>query len=250
MPTLSEITQGHSQRISRLAQTRDARLRDAADARDRDLRALPKAAALYDAFDRQIEKARGKRSAVEAKAETARAAALEKASDALSQALAAAHQVRRDADVAAFEKRRKAEEDAEHEFILAIGAAAAAPSSKEAQRVRAEKLEKAKKEFDAALAAAQEQFRKSRDAALIEESRDSRDAGRDFTAATRVSEASMNAARAAAEQALAKALAALPEGAAEFAEWRQQTAAIVADYKRAETEEFERFHKEVQALKH
>ena len=249
MPTLSEITHGHSQRISRIAQVRDARLREVTDARDRDLRALPKAAKLYEAFDRQMEEARDKQSAVDAKAESARAAALQDASDALSEALAAAHQVRRDADVAAFEKRRKADEAAEHEFNLAIGAAASSPTSKDAQRVRAEKLAKAKQEFDAALAAALEQFRKSRDAALVAESRDSRDAGRAFAEATRVSESSLKAARATAEQGLAKALAALPEAEAEFAEWRTETAAIVADFRRAENEEFERFHGEVQALK-
>jgi len=248
MPTLSEITEGHSKRISRITQTRDARLREAADARDRDLRALPKAVPLYEACDRQIDEARAKQSATDAKAESARAAALQEASDALAGALAGAHRVRRDADVAAFEKRRKAEEDAEHEFILAIGAASAAPTSTVAQKARADKLEKARKEFDAALTAAQEQFRKSRDTALVAESRGSRDADRLFTATTRVSESSLKAARAAAEQALAKALAALPEGAAEFAEWRAATAAIAADYKRAETAEFERFHRDVQAL--
>ena len=97
--------------------------------------------------------------------------------------------------------------------------------------------------------ASQEQFRRARDAALIAESRGSRDADRSFAAAARVNEASMNAARAAAEQALSKALSALPEAAAEFAEWRQANATIVADFKRAESEEFERFHEEVQALR-
>ena len=145
---------------------------------------------LYDACDRKIDEARAKQSATDAKAESARAAALQEASDTLAGALAGAQRVRRDADVAAFEKRRKAEEDAEHEFILAIGAAPAAPTSTAAQKARADKLEKAKKEFDAALTAAQEQFRKSRDAALVVESRESRDADRSFTATTRVSESS------------------------------------------------------------
>ena len=58
--------------------------------------------------------------------------------------------------MAAFEKRRIAEEEAEHEFLLAIGGQASKPTSKDAQRIRAEKFEKAKKEFDAALVAAQD----------------------------------------------------------------------------------------------
>ena len=76
----------------------------------------------------------------------------------------------------------------------------------------------------------------------------SRDADRAFATATRVSESATKVARATAEQALAKALAALPEAASAFAEWRQATSVILADYRRAENEEFERFHKEVEAL--
>jgi hypothetical protein len=249
MATLSEITEGHSKRISKITQRRDARLREAVDARDRDLRALPAAGRLFDAFDTQIAETRDRQAATDLKAEAARANAIVEASDTLAEALAEAHRVRRDADVAAFEKRRKAEEDAEREFMLAIGASASQPTSTAAQKVRAEKLERAKKEFDAALAANQEQFRKSRDAALVAESKESRDADRSFNAAARVGESSIKAARAAAEQTLAKALAALPEAAAEFTEWRQATAQIVADFKREETQEFDRFHEEMQALR-
>lgn len=249
MATLNEITEGHSKRITRITQVRDGRLRDATDVRDRHLRALPATAPLYAAFDAQITDARSKQQATDTRAEAARAAAHQDAGDALSDALATAHRVRREADVAAFEKRRKAEEDAEHEFILALGAGAARPTSADAQRIRAEKLEKAKKEFDAALAAAQEQFRIARDAALTAESRGSRDADRAFATAAKVNDTSSKAARATAEQALAKALGALPEAAPAFAEWRRETSSILADYKRAESEEFERFHKEVQALR-
>jgi hypothetical protein len=246
MATLTEITEGHSKRISKITQVRDGRLRDATDIRDRHLRTLPEAAALYAAFDAHIADARGKQLGTDARAEAGRAAAHQEVGDALSDALANAHRVRREADVAAFEKRRKADADAEHEFILALAAGPARPST-DAQKIRAEKLEKAKKELDAALAAAQEQFRQSRDAALVAESRGSRDADRAFAATAKVSDGSSKAARATAEQALAKALGALPEAALEFAAWRKETSSIVADYKRAEAEEFERFHTEVQA---
>jgi hypothetical protein len=59
---------------------------------------------------------------------------------------------------------------------------------------------------------------------------------------------STRTAQAAAEQALAKALSAMPEAEAALAEWRQTTARIVAEFKREEREAFDRFHKEVQAL--
>ena len=249
MATLSEITEGHSKRISSITKIREDRLREALDARDRDRRALPAAADLFEAFDAQIAEARERQAATDTSAEAARADALGEVSDALADALAEAHRVRREADLAAFEKRRKAEEDAEREFMLAIGAGASQPTSTSAQRIRAAKLEQAKKEFDAALVASQEQFRKSRDAALIAESRGSRDADRSFGAAGRVNDASMKAARAAAEQELARGLNALPEAAAEFAEWRAANAEIAAEFKRAENEEFARFHEEMQALR-
>jgi hypothetical protein len=248
MPTLNEITEAHSTRLSRITQTRDSRLRDAVDTRDRDLRALPAAVKVYEAFDERIADARDKQRSSDAKAEAVRIGAMQEVSDQLAASLEDAQGVRRAADVAAFQKRRQAEDEAEHEFILAIGAAASQPASSQAQKVRAEKMAKAKKEFDAALAAAQEQFRASRDAALVAESRGSRDADRAFAATSRVGEASMRAARATAEQDLAKALTAIPAAAAEFAEWRKETARIIADYKREENQEFERFHIEVQAL--
>ena len=248
MPTLSDVFEAHSQRISRISQSRDARLRDAADQRDRNLRGVPAAAKAYEEFDSDVADARSKQVATDAKAEAARAGALTEVSDKLQEALADAHRVRRDADMAAFEKKRAADEAAEHEFILAIGASPSKPST-EAQRVRAEKLDKAKKAFDAAIAANQEQFRAARDAALVAESRGSREADRAFAAVSRVSESSATAARAVAEQALVRTLAAIPECAAEFAAWKKQSAAIAADFKREEADAFALFHKEVQALK-
>ena len=248
MPTLANVTEGHSRRISLISQRRDSRLSEAADLRDRHLRALPSSVKLYDAFDKQVDDGRTQQLATDSKAEAARAGALQKVSEELRDALEKAHAVRREADQAAFVKRRKADEDAEHEFILALAAAPSRPST-EAQRVRADKLAKSKKEFDEALASSQEQFRQSRDAALIAESQDARDANRNFGTAMKVSESSAKSSRAVAEQKLAKALAALPEAAAEFETWRKSTATIVADYRREEAEEFERFHREMEALR-
>src|SRR5215207_796868 len=178
MATLSEITEGHSKRISTLTKLRDARLREAVDIRDHTLRALPAAKKLYETFDAQIAEARDRQLSTDAKAAAARGDTLEDASETLAKALAEAHRVRREADLAAFDKRRQAEEKAEHEFILAIGGSASQPTSTAAQQARAQKLAQAKKEFDAALAAAQEEFRLARDRALLAESQRSRDADR------------------------------------------------------------------------
>jgi hypothetical protein len=194
-----------------------------------------------------VRAAEAKRDATGLKAEEARSAALQKNSDRLADSLSDAQAARRDADVAAFEKRRRAEADAEHEFILALAAAPSKPAT-DAHKVRAEKMEKASRQFDEARLAAQEQFRQSRDAAVIAEIRGSRDAERAFASATRAGNASASAARATAEQTLAKALAKIPEAADELDAWRKQTAAILADYKREEHEEFQRFHDEMHAL--
>jgi hypothetical protein len=248
MPTLAAVIEGHSRRISQITQRRDSRLQQAADTRDQHLRALPAAAKLYSTFDEQLDEARDKQIATDARAVGARAASLQAVSETLRDALDKAHQVRRDADGKAFEIRRKAEDDAEREFAVAI-AAAQGRTAIDAQKVRADKLLKSKKEFDEALAAAQEQFRQSRDAALIAEGQGARDAHRSFVVASSVSGTAAKSTRAAAEQRLAKALAAVPEAAAEVETWRKTTAAIVADYKREEAEEFERFHREMEALR-
>jgi hypothetical protein len=222
-------------------------LREATDARDRALIAMPACRKLYADFDVAAGEARDRQQSAEVKAEEARRAALEKNSDVLAEALADAQTARRDADVAAFDKRRQAEADAEHEFLLALAAAPSKPSTN-AQKVRAEKLEQAKKEFDQARTAAHERFCQARDAALIAESRGSRDADRAFAAARRVGEQSATAARAAAQQALAKGLARIPEAAAAFDAWRKQTADILADYRREESQEFARFHEQLQTV--
>jgi hypothetical protein len=248
MPTLAQITEAHSKRITLLAARRDALLREATEARDRALSAVPACQKLYDDFERAAGDARDKQHTTELKAEEARRAALEKNSLRLAEALADAHVARRDADVAAFDQRRQAEADAEHEFLLALAAEPSKPSI-DAQKSRMEKLERARKQLEQARAAAQELYRQARDAALIAESRGSRDADRAFAAASKVGEQSANTARVAAQQVLARALAAIPEAAAEVEAWRKRTAAILADYERAESEEFERFHDEVQALR-
>src|SRR5688500_2950403 len=104
MPTLSEITDTHSRRISAITALRDDRLREAVETRDRALRALPANTKLYEAFEHELSTARQTQLLTDGKAEAARAGALQQAADAMTDALSDAHQARRDADVAAFEK--------------------------------------------------------------------------------------------------------------------------------------------------
>src|SRR5690349_11199024 len=197
--TMNEVTLDHSRRLSEISQKRDGKLQAALLARDQHVHALPGAAKLFAAFDDQVARVLSKQQATDAKAAEVRKGALQKASDKRASALQEADRARNAADLAALEKKSQAEADAEREFMLAIGANPNKPST-EAQRIRAEKLAKAKKEHDAALIANQDQFRKSVDAALAAEGQGMRDADRGFSTATRVSGASAKAARTAAEE--------------------------------------------------
>jgi hypothetical protein len=219
MPTLAQLTRVHSERLSAIARLRDQQLAAAASIRDGQLRAIPAAAKPYRAFDDELLAIAGREGAEQAKADAARAQALE-----------AAHRSRRDADLAAFDKRRTAEDAAERKFLLAMTSIGTRPSG-DAQRVRAEELDRARREFDEALDASQEKFRDAVDAALVSARRD----------------ASMAAAD--AERELARALDAIPAAAPVIAKWRESTSAIAADYRAAEGEEFARFHDELAALR-
>src|SRR5262245_13517267 len=144
MSRLSELTRAHSERISDISRLRDERLTAAKAARDRQLRALPAAARAYLAFDDQLAEISTRLSSERARAEIARLAALD-----------AAHRSRRDADGAALEKRLGAEDAAEHKFLLSLSPAKA---SADAQRARGDELDRARREFDAALLASQQRF--------------------------------------------------------------------------------------------
>lgn len=215
MPTLAQLTKAHSERLSELARTRDQRLLSAAADRDRQLRALPSTAKAFRAFDDELVTIATRDGADQAKADAARTLALENA-----------HRMRRDADLAAFERRKLAETMAERKFVTAL---ATMPSrgSVDAQRARADELEKARREFDDAIEAAQQKFRDAVGAALVSARKES------------------SAAVANAERELAQALDAIPATAAVTAAWRNATAAIVADYREAEDGEFERFRREL-----
>lgn len=219
MATLSELTLAHSQRLSAIARQRDEFLSAATADRDRQLRAIPAAAKAYRGFDDQVAAVAARLTAEQAHSEAARSAALD-----------AAHLARRDADLAAVEKRRATEAAAEQAFTLAL-AAAPAKNASEAQRARREAMDRARHEFDAALAASQDRFRDAVDRALA--------SGRPES----------SAAMADAERELMSALEAIPAAASVIASWRQKSSGITGAYRRAQDAELERFHREMEALR-
>lgn len=219
MATVADITRVHSQRLSHLAQRRDQQLFAASVDRDRELRQVPATARAYRAFDDAVAAVAAGRRAEQDQVERSGPEPIE-----------AAHRARRDADLAAFERRRSAEAAAEHRFLLALASAGARPSV-DAQRTRTDDLERAKKEFDDALAASQETFRAAVDEALSAERHASTMSIGD------------------AQRELVRQLDAVPAAAMVMGRWRQQVSAIVAEYRRAEDEEFERFHREMEALR-
>jgi hypothetical protein len=247
MATLSEVTQAHSLRINAITRAREEGFRRASAERDDQLRAIPAAARLYDAFDAQVTEARSRQSATESKAQEARAAALQAIADRRSDGLDEAHRRRNDVDAQAFDKKRRADEAAEKKFVDALAANPTRPSI-DAQRTRAAELERARQELADALKAAQERHRADVDDILMDDRRGTRDADRAFHDAIRIGESALRIAESTAEQALARALTQLPEAAALLEQWRKATARVAAEYKRAENVEMARFHDELQAL--
>lgn len=248
MPTLQEITLTHSQRLSEIHRTRDSRLAEALSIRDARLRGLPAVARARDDRDDRISAARMRQLAADAKSEEARAAAVREAVDRLASTIAEAERVRREADLTATAERRKAEEDAERELVLALAGQPSQPSN-QAQKARAQKLDKAKAQFEAAQAAAHEKFRVTRDAAHREEVAATREADGKLAAAKSASATAARTESSAAEQAFTAALDALSDAEAPIADWREQTAAILATHEREEDEEFARFHAELRAVR-
>ncbi len=255
MPTLQELTLAHSQRLSELYRTRDAGLADAQAARDQQLRSLPAAAKIYQAYDDELAEAREKQLAADAKAEAARTAALMTAVDGRSDALEDAQMARRSADVVAVSTKRRMEDAAEAKYLVALGrirelpAAQQSPARQDAERARRQELEQAKRAHDEALVKSQQDYRTAVDEAVLRERREGRDSERAYLEALRLGEAATRAARASADQALLAALTKLAEGKDIIRAWRDRVAQIGKETAEAERSEFSRFRRELETVK-
>ena len=255
MPTLQDVTLAHSQRLSDLYRTRDVRLAEAQSLRDAQLRALPGAARLYQKYDDELSVAREKQLATEAKAEAARSAALVMAVDRRGDHLEDAQMARRSADVEAVAAKRRGEDAANRKYeaaiadLLDVPARDRAKAAQDAERARIEALAQARRAHDEALAASQQKYRAAIDGALIEERRAARDGERAYLDAITHAATAARGAKTFADQALAEALAKLPEAGEVLRSWRAELKAIAAETKQAETEAFSRFRRDLQDLK-
>jgi hypothetical protein len=240
--------------LSELYRIRDARLAESRAARDLQLRALPAAAKAYQRYDDELAAAREKQLATEAKAEAARTAALAAAVDRRADALEDAQQARRSADVDAITSKRRAEDAAEAKYLAAIagvrdvGDAQRGRAIQEADRARRTEVDQARRAHDQSLSSSQQRYRSAVDDAVIAERRDGRDGERGYLEAIRFGDAAARAARAAADQNLQAALAAVDAARDILRAWRAQVTAINADTAKAERDEFSRFRRELETV--
>ena len=251
MPTLQELTLGHSQRLSEVYRTRDERLSEALADRDGRLQELPGAAKHLQKYRDQIADARGKQIASDARAGAMRASALDDASVNRSDLLQDAQRSRSSADLTSLDNRQRDEQAAETKYTDAIDRARGLSDQQrsralqDADRARRTDKEDAKRGHDTALTAAQRQFRDSVDDAIVKERRLGRDTDRAYYDALRLADAAVRGALAAAEHELMTSLIVL-DGAAEILRaWRLQVAGITIEAARAEQEEFSRFRQEL-----
>jgi hypothetical protein len=255
MPTLQDVTLAHSQRLSELSRTRDVRLAEAQSLRDLELRALPAAARIYQKYDDDLSVAREKQVATEARAEAARTSALLIALDQRTDRFEDAQMARRSADTDAVASKRRSEDTANRKYEAASGdlrdvaAKDRAQQAQAAERARIVEMEQARRTHDEALATAQQRYRSVVDEALTEERRDARNGERAYLDAITHGVTAAGGAKRFADEALAAALAQLPEASEVLRSWRMELDVIAAETKQAETEAFSRFRRDLESLR-
>lgn len=256
MPTLQDVTLAHSRRLSQIHKARELESADAVLRRDVHLRLLASAAKAYDRFDDDVASARDKRTATEQKAAAARVAVLDGAIAERAEGLDQADAARRAADVAAMEARLNAEGNAERKYRDVMSAAG--PTSpladrqkmaREAERDRRDEREAAQAAYAAALAAGQSGYRSRVDKAVLDERRAAAEADRAYADAVRFADVALNTAVSTAERVLNNSLSALADAAELVAACRDELAAITETARHAETDEFERFRRELAGVK-
>ncbi len=252
MPTLQDVTLAHSRRLSQIHKARELEAADAVLRRDVHLRSLASAAKAYGTFDEDVASARDKRTATEQKAAAARVAVLDSAIAQRAEGLDQADAARRAADVAAMSARLNAEGDAERQYRDVMSAAG--PRSplaerqkmaREAERARREEREAAQTAYAAALAAGQSGYRSGVDKAVLAERRVAGEADRAYADAVRLADVALKTAVAAAERVLNNSLSVLADARELVAACNDELAAITESARGAETEEFERFRREL-----
>lgn len=256
MPTLQDVTLEHSRRLSGIHKARELEGADAVLRRDVHLRSLASAAKAYAQFDDDVASAREKRTATEQKAAAARVAVLDGAIAHRGEGLDDADAARRAADLSSMEARLRAEGAAERRYRDVLSAAG--PTSplaerqrmaREAERAKRAELEAAQKAYADALAAAQSGYRGGVDRAVLDERRVAREADRAYADAVRLADVALRTAVATAERVLNNTLSALADARDIVAGCRDELAAITESTRRAESEEFERFRRELDRVK-
>jgi hypothetical protein len=110
-------------------------------------------------------------------------------------------------------------------------------------------LAQARTRHDEALGSSQQRYRAAVDEALLAERHDARAGERAYLDAVSHAAAASRAAKTFADQALAEALAKIPEAREVLRSWRAQLATIAMETKEAEQAAFARFRRDLEALK-
>ncbi len=256
MPTLQDVTLAHSRRLSDIHKAREAEAADAVLRRDVHLRSLKSASKAYAEFDEDVASAREKRAATEQKAAAARLAVLDRAIATRGEGLDGADAARRAADLAAMETRLRAEGAAERKYrdvMSAAGPTLPLPErqrmAREADRARRAELEAAQRAYADAMIAAQAGYRTGVDTAVIDERRVAREADRAYTEAVRLADVALRTAVAAAERPLNTSLWTLEDARDVVAACRQEIATVTESTRRLESDEFDRFRRDLDLVK-
>lgn len=256
MPTLQDVTLAHSRRLSDIHKARDADAADAAVRRDVQLRSLASAAKAHAQFDDDMASARDKRTATEQKAAAARLSVLDRAIATRRDGLDGADGARRAADLAAMDTRLRAEAAAERAYRDAMSAAGPTLPlaerqrlTRDAERTKRAELEAGRHAYADAIVASQSEYRSAVDTAVIDERRVAQEADRAYADAVRLADVALRAAAAAAERALNTSLSGLEEAREVVAACRQELAALTESIRRLESEEFDRFRREIEMVK-
>jgi hypothetical protein len=252
MPTVQEVTLAHSRRLSEIHQRRDRDMAEANSRRDRDLAAVPTAKPALDRHREAVRAATATHDAQTAAATVRRDGEIARARSERSSAIEAAEHARRAADLASAETRLAAERAAEEAFQKAVSRiTATTPLAErrriqdEAERVRREALDKARRDHDARLATADAQRIIAVNQAVRSSDSIERTADLTHENAVRAADSGRRLASQAAADRLVGELQEIPDAKRILDAFRDVASGILSRARADERAEFERLRREL-----
>jgi flotillin len=256
MPTVEEVTLAHSRRLSEIHRRRDRDMAGANGRRDRDLAAVPAAKPALDRHRDALRAATATHDSAVSTATARREGEIARARSDRSAAIEAAEHARRSADLASADARLAAERAAEEAFRQAISRISSTlPLAErrrlqdEADRVRREALDKARRDHDTRLTAADAQRSAAVEQAMRAAGGAERIADVTHDNALRMAETARRQASQAAATRLVDELAEIPDARAVLDAFRETANGILARARAEERAEFERLRRELDEVR-